>query len=133
MGQRQVLLVADANFAERIFLGEVGDRVHLVGGGIAGRSAHGLQRQRHDRIARHFVRKHGVLAPCLEMRVVRRLLQLFRHMWQLFVRRIAEARTEILDHGIIDRQGAVAHLQPLFLDFLRKFFDAEFVRNTRLL
>ena len=35
MRQHQILLVADPDFAERIALGEIGDRVHLVGGGIA--------------------------------------------------------------------------------------------------
>ncbi len=55
MGQREILLVADADLAKGIFVGEIGDRVHLVGGGIAGRSADRLQRQRYDRIARHLV------------------------------------------------------------------------------
>ena len=129
MRQRQILLVADADFAERIFVGEIGDRVHLVGGGVAGRSAHRLQRQRHDRIALHLVRKHRILAPALEQRIVRRLLQLVRHVRQLFVSRIGEARTDFLDHGVIQRQRAVAHLLPLLLDLLRELLDAEFVHQ----
>ena len=36
MGQREILLVADADFAEGISLGKIGDRIHLVGGGVAG-------------------------------------------------------------------------------------------------
>ena len=107
MRQHQVLLVADADFAEGIFVGEIGDRVHLVGGGVAGRSADRLQRQRHDRIALHLVRGHRVLAPALELRIMRRLLQLVRHVRQLFVGRIGEARADLLDHGMIERQRAV--------------------------
>ena len=100
MRQRQILLVADADFAEGISVGEIGDRVHLLGGGVAGRSAHRLQRQRHDRIALHLVRGHRVLAPGLEQRIVRRLLQLVRHVRQLFVGRIGEARADFLDDGV---------------------------------
>ena len=50
-------------------------------------------------------------------------------MRQLFVGRIGEARADVLDHGIIDRQRAVAHLQPFFLDFLGELLDAEFVHQ----
>ena len=104
MGQREILLVADADFAERIFVGEIGERIHLIGGGIAGRSADRLQRQRHDRIALHLVREHRVLAPALEQRVMRRLLQFLRHVRQLLVGRIGEARADVLDHGVVQRQ-----------------------------
>ena len=38
MRQHQVLLVRDANLAVRIVLGELGDGVHLLGAGIAGRA-----------------------------------------------------------------------------------------------
>ena len=34
-----------------IAVGEVGDRIHLLGGGVAGRPAFRLQRQRDNRIA----------------------------------------------------------------------------------
>ncbi len=129
MGQRQVLLVADADFAEGISVGEIGDRVHLVGGGIAGRAAHRLQRQRHDRIALHLVRKHRILAPAFEQRVVRRLLQLVRHMRQLLIGGIGKARADFLDVGVIQRQRAVAQLLPLFLDLLGELLDAELVHQ----
>ena len=39
MRQDQVLLVRDADLVVRIVLGEVGDRVHLVGAGVARRRA----------------------------------------------------------------------------------------------
>ena len=35
----------------------------------------------------------------------------------------------VLDHGVIQRQRAVAHLQPLLLDFLGELLDAEFVHQ----
>ena len=50
-------------------------------------------------------------------------------MRQLFVGRIGEARADVLDHGIVQRQRAVAHLQPFVLDFLGEFLDAELVHQ----
>ena len=47
MRQDEVLLVADAHLVEGVALGEVGDRVHLLGGGVARRAADRLQRDRH--------------------------------------------------------------------------------------
>ena len=129
MRQHQVLLVTDADFAEGIFVGEIGDRVHLIGGGVARRAAYRLQRQRHDRIALHLVREHRVAAPGLEMRIMRRLLQLFRHVRQLVIGRIGEARADFLDHGVIERQRAVANLLPFLLDFRSELLDAEFMHQ----
>ena len=40
--QHEILLVADPDFAEAVAVGEIGDGVHLLGGGVAGRSAFGL-------------------------------------------------------------------------------------------
>src|SRR5579864_7452688 len=42
MGQRKVLLVPDTDFAKGIFVGKIGERIHLVGSGIARRPAHRL-------------------------------------------------------------------------------------------
>ena len=56
MRQHQILLMADADLAEAVVVGKIGDRVHLVGGGIAGRRAFRLERQRHDRVAGDLVR-----------------------------------------------------------------------------
>ena len=50
-------------------------------------------------------------------------------MRQFFVSRIGEARADVLDDGVIQRQRAVAHLQPLVLDFLCEFLDAEFMHQ----
>jgi hypothetical protein len=44
MRQRQVLLVADANFAERITIGKLDKLLHLRGGAVARRAAFGLER-----------------------------------------------------------------------------------------
>ncbi len=63
------------------------------------------------------------------MWIVRRLLQFLRHMRQFFVSRIGEARADVLNDGVIQRQRAIAHRQPLVLDFLREFFDAEFMHQ----
>ena len=61
--QHQVLLVADPDLAEAVAVGEIGDRIHLVGGGVARRSALRLERQRHDRVARHLVAGDRVVEP----------------------------------------------------------------------
>ena len=116
MRQRQVLLMADADFAERITVGKIGERIHLLGGGIAGRGADRLQRDRDDGIALRLVREDRILAPALEQRIMRRLLQLVRHVRQLFVFRIDEACADILDVAVIDGERAVADLLPLLLD-----------------
>ncbi|MBA7473740.1 hypothetical protein ES707_09084 [subsurface metagenome] len=127
MRQRQVLLMADADFAEGISVREIGQRIHLIGGGIARRAADRLQRDRDDGIALDLVREHRVLAPALEQGIMRRLLQLVRHMRQLFVLRIAKARADFLDGGILDRERAVADMLPLLLDLLGELVDAELV------
>ena len=71
MGQHQVLLVADPDFAERIALGEIRDGIHLVGGGVAGRSALGLEREGDDRMARHLVVCDRIAEPGIEAPVGR--------------------------------------------------------------
>src|SRR5262252_6447096 len=44
VGQHQVLLMADPDLTEGIAIRKIGDRIHLVGGGIAGRTALRLER-----------------------------------------------------------------------------------------
>ena len=104
MGQRQILLVADADFAERIFVGEIGD---------ARPSGRRWRRPAGRPPASATASRSHSPAPCAgtpsscasasNMRIMRRLLQLVRHVRQLFVGRIGEARADVLDHGIIDR------------------------------
>ena len=67
--QHQVLLVADADLAERVAVGEIGDGVHLRGGGVARCAAFGLERQRHDGVARDLVIGDRVAHPGGEARV----------------------------------------------------------------
>src|SRR6266481_3514038 len=69
MGEHQVLLVADPDLAERIAIREIGDRIHLLRRGIAGRSALGLERERHDGITRHFVVGDRIAEPSIEAAV----------------------------------------------------------------
>src|SRR6516225_7903685 len=129
MRQRQILLVADADFAKGIFVRDIGQGVHLLGGRIARRSARRFQRQRHDGIATHLVREYRIAAPGLEACVLRGVAQFVWHLRQLFVSRVGEARADILDHLVVELQRALAHLQPLFLDLSRELFNAELVHQ----
>ena len=131
MRQHEVLLVADADFAERIALGEIGDRVHLLGGGVAGRPALGLERQRHDRIARQLVLGDRIVdpgrealdRPCAPAASSRGL------SLEPLVVGIAEARRDVGDDRRIERQRAVLDRLPLGLDFLGECFGAELVHQ----
>src|SRR6266568_5010499 len=57
VGENQVLLVRDAQLAERIAVGEIGDPVHLIGGDVSGRNAGLLERERDRGIAGLLVRE----------------------------------------------------------------------------
>ena len=58
VGEHEVLLVRDAELAEAVAVGEIGDRVHLVGGRRRPAAYAGaLERQRDDRVARALVRR----------------------------------------------------------------------------
>src|SRR4051812_15668483 len=129
MRQRQVLLVAHANLTEGIFVGEIGERIHLLGGGIARRRADRLQRDRDDGISRVLVRGDRVLAPCLEIRIGRGLAQFVRIVRQLLVSGVGETRADVLDHLVVDLERGVADMLPLLLDLAREFFDAELVHQ----
>ncbi len=63
MRQDQVLLVADADLVEGIFLGDVGDRFHLAVAGVARRLADALQRDRHRGIVGMAVRGDVLVEP----------------------------------------------------------------------
>ena len=66
MRQDEVLLVADAHLAEAVALGEVGDELHLLGGGVARRAADRLQRDRDERVAGDLVRDGVLVDPGVE-------------------------------------------------------------------
>ena len=45
MRQNEILLMADVDLAERITVGKIGNRIYLLGGGVARRPAFRLERQ----------------------------------------------------------------------------------------
>src|SRR6266702_403367 len=129
MRQRQVLLMAHADLAEGIFVGEIGERIHLLGGGITRRRADRLQRDRDDGVALVLVRGHRILAPRLEVGIGRGLPQFVRHVRQLLIGRIDEARADVLDHLVVDLKRGVADMLPLLLDLAGELLDAELVHQ----
>src|SRR5262245_57034318 len=44
MRQHQILMMADTNLTEAVFVGEIGDDIHLIGGGVARGATVRLQR-----------------------------------------------------------------------------------------
>ncbi len=66
MRQDQVLLVGNPNLVGGERLGEIGNRVHLVGAGIARHLADPLQRDGHAGIVGMAVRRHVVAHPGVE-------------------------------------------------------------------
>ena len=57
------------NSSMRIALGQIGHSAHLVGRGIAGNAAFGLERDIDDRVAVNPVRREIVAGPAGEIRV----------------------------------------------------------------
>ena len=130
MGQHQILLVADADFAERIALGEVGDRVHLRRGGVAGRAAFRLERQGHDGVAGLFVVGDRIVHPGVEAAVgLARRLERARHVVEPFVARVGKPAGDVGNRRVVDRERAVLDGAPFGLDFLAEGLDAEFVHQ----
>src|SRR5438132_193098 len=127
MRQRQILLMADANLAETVALGEIGDGVHLLRGGIAGRPSLGLERERHDGIAGELVVGDGIVEPNAEAVVRARLCQFGGVVLEGLVAGIAKSRGDIGDHRRVERERAVLDRLPLLLDFARKFLRTELV------
>src|SRR2546425_10692900 len=66
VGEDQVLFVRNAQAAEAVGVGEIGDRIHLIGSRIARRHAGLLQRQRHHGVTGHLVRKYVARGPVAE-------------------------------------------------------------------
>jgi len=63
MRQDQILIVADAEFAEAVAVGDFGDRIHLIRGQVARRAAFGFQRQGDNGVARNLVRRDRIVEP----------------------------------------------------------------------
>ena len=130
MGQHEVLLVADPDLAERIAVGEIGDRVHLVGRRVARGAAFRLERQRHDRMAGHLVVGDGIAEPGVEAPVgAAQPRELGRIVVEPRIVRIAEARGDVGDHRGVERERAVLDRQPFRLDLFGEGFGAEIVHQ----
>lgn len=128
MRQHQVLLVADTDFAEREAVGEIGYDVHLLGGGVAGRTAFRLERERHDRVARNLVVGDGVPQPSGEPRIgPAQGRDLGRVVGELFIVRIAKPRGDVGDDGRLECERAVLDRQPFRFDLVGEAFGAELV------
>jgi hypothetical protein len=117
MRQDQVLFVADPDFAPGKTLGQIGDRVHLLGGRVARRRADRLERHGDDAVARHAVlrdvpphetREIGIARgrPIERGRAHRRRRQIGR----------GEIRGDARDFGGRQRQGVVPPIREFALD-----------------
>ena len=121
--------MADANLAMGVALGEIGDRLHLLGGGVARRAALRLERQRDDGVAGHLVIGDRVAHPGEPAIGAARLRQRGRAVLEPLIGRVAEAGGDLGEHRGIERQRAVLHALPFRLDFLGERFDAEVVHQ----
>ena len=128
--QHQILLVPDADLAEAVAIRQIGDGVHLRRGGIAGRSAHRLERQGHDGIAGALVVEDRVVEPGAEAPVRGAgLAQRGRIVRQRLVVGVAEPRRDPGRHRRVERQRAVPDRPPFLLDLAREFLGAELVHQ----
>src|SRR6267143_1133029 len=125
VGKDQILLVRDAQLAERIAVGEVGDFFHLLDRDVARRHTGLLEGQGDHSVARLLVRMDVALVPVRECAVrgergfesgiCRRQLQ------------VARARKPAFDAGYLlgdERRGAVLQVRPFGIDFLAEFLRA---------
>ena len=130
MRQDQVLLVADADLVEGIFLGEVGDRLHLAVAGVARHLADALQRDRHRRIVGMAVRDDVLVEPSREALGIEPRqphgLVAFRPRGK---RRRREIGVDGADVGLRQLQLAVLQRRPLGLDLAREFLGAGLVHQ----
>src|SRR5882762_169225 len=125
IGKDQVLLVRDAQLAERIAVGELRDLVHLLGGDVAGRHAGFLEGQRDGCVTRLLVRMDVALVPVREGAV--RGERAFESGVGRRQRQVARARKPAFDAGDLlgdERRGAVLQVRPFGLDFLAEFLGA---------
>ncbi len=129
--QHQILLVTDADFAERIAVGEVGDRVHLRGAGIARSSAFRLERQRDDGVARRLVVGDRIGHPGVEAFVgAARGAERRRAVVERQVIGIAEAAGDLGYGSGVERERAVTDAAPFRFDLAGKGFGAELVHQN---
>src|SRR5881394_1541541 len=122
VGEDQVLLVRDAQLGERIAVGEIGDRLHLVGADVARRHTGLLQRQRHRGIAAHLVRMDVALQPGGEAREAPEAVQIL--VGELLVLGTRKALRDALDFGGGQRRGRMLEVRPLGVDLRAEALDA---------
>ena len=110
----------------RVALGEIGDRVHLLGGGVAGRAAGRLQRERDDGVAGHLVRRDVARPSGRTRRSARRACASAGGLvLEPLVGRVAEAARDLGERRRIERQRAVLHALPFGLDLAGERLGAE--------
>ena len=125
--QRQILLMPHTNLAIAVAVCKLGDGVHLRRGGVAGRPAFRLERERHDGVAGGLVVGDRIVEPCAEALVRASLRQLGRIVSEHLVVGIAKPRRDIGNNGGIERKRAILDRPPFLLDFARKFLRAKLV------
>src|ERR1043165_1206902 len=119
VGENQVLLVRDAQLAERIAIGEIGDRLHLLACHVARRNAGLLEGERDGGVPGHLVSMHVAPFPALETGPAERL-----DRRQAFVARTGEARFDAPHVFLGQRSRAVLASGPLGFDFLAELVGA---------
>ena len=128
VGQQQVLVVGGANLAETVAVGEVGHRVHLVGGDVARRYARFLQRHERVAVALDLVLGDVVAHPGRKRLVA---LEPLREAEIIggggLIRRWREEAAHPLDFRLVQHQPGILDVFPFRLDLL-----AEFLRPQRL-
>ena len=93
MRENDVLLMADAQFAEAVFVRRIGERAHLRGSGVARNAADRLQRDRDDGVAGDLVRRDIHRGESGEFGVLRlRLLERLRSRGQSLIGAAARRR-----------------------------------------
>src|SRR6267143_1381781 len=130
VGENQVLLVRDAQLAERIAVGEVGDFFHLLDGDVAGRHAGLLQGQRDGGVARLLVRMNVALVPVRECAL--RGERGFESGIGRGQPQVIRARKPAFDARDLlgnERRGAVFQMRPLGVDFLAEFLGPAFLHQ----
>ena len=122
--------MADPDLAERIGVGEVGDEVHLLRGGVAGNAADRLQRDRRDTVAGDLVGVDVDAGPAREGRVLG--LSAPRRRASCADRRERagdEVALHRLDRFRRQRQSAIADRLELALDLVPDGLEALLVHE----
>jgi hypothetical protein len=130
VGEHHVLFMGQAQFAEAVALGKVGDAVHPGGHDITGRHTGLLQRDRHRSIATDPVRMHVARDPAREGTVLAQVLLVRgRHPRQRPVSRPREAGFDARDFRGGQRAGPALEERPLVRDLAAELGYAQFLHQ----